>query len=445
MARSKVTIDEKNNNELELKSTTTRKNSTSSKSVGTKKSSSVSKSKTTKVSSSSKNSVDEKLTEVAKKDNAKKSSKKVADEIVESSTTKKRKTTPKKSEAVSKDSNAKKSEVVSKNTDVKKEDTSSKSSVTKKTGALTKTKKSDKLAKKASDDSKATVAKKSSAVAKATATKKISDDAKTTAKKASAVAKTTASKKSTKKTTSRVSLKSLISKKLPTRKKSKKINNTEDLSSSDLINDINAISDDENEKFVDIPEYYDLPYKYEKTVVKVLYQNPNTLFVYWDISDDDINGFKKAYGDNFFYVTKPVLVIHNITDGYSFEIEVNDFANNWYIHVSDAKCKYNVELGRRPSQSAKIENLAEHRMDDFINVSYSNTIEMPNDHILFFKNNDKIYFKNIKTNKVTEKIINLKSDSKNIKSIYDKYNLSDREDRFDFNNPSSQNPTSNVM
>ena len=409
MARSKVTIDEKNNNELELKSTTTRKNSTSSKSVGTKKSSSVSKSKTTKVSSSSKNSVDEKLTEVAKKDNAKKSSKKVADEIVESSTTKKRKTTPKKSEAVSKDSNAKTS------------------------------------TKKTSDDVKATVAKKSSAVAKATATKKISDDAKTTAKKASAVAKTTASKKSTKKTTSRVSLKSLISKKLPTRKRSKKINNTEDLSSSDLINDINAISDDENEKFVDIPEYYDLPYKYEKTVVKVLYQNPNTLFVYWDISDDDINGFKKAYGDNFFYVTKPVLVIHNITDGYSFEIEVNDFANNWYIHVSDAKCKYNVELGRRPSQSAKIENLAEHRMDDFINVSYSNTIEMPNDHILFFKNNDKIYFKNIKTNKVTEKIINLKSDSKNIKSIYDKYNLSDREDRFDFNNPSSQNPTSNVM
>lgn len=421
MARSKVTIDEKNNNELELKSTTTRKNSTSSKSVGAKKSTSVSKSKTTKVSSSSKNSVDEKLTEVAKK-----SSKKVADEILESSTTKKRKTTPKtttkKSEAVSKDLNAKKSEAVSKDLNVK--------TFTKKTSDDAKTTATEKL----STVVKATVAKKSNAVAKATATKKANIDA-----------KTTASKKSTKKTTSRVSLKSLISKKLPTRKKSKKINNTEDLSSSDLINDINAISDDENEKFVDIPEYYDLPYKYEKNVVKVLYQNPNTLFVYWDISDDDINGFKKAYGDNFFYVTKPVLVIHNITDGYSFEIEVNDFANNWYIHVSDAKCKYNVELGRRPSQSAKIENLAEHRMDNFINVSYSNTIEMPNDHILFFKNNDKIYFKNIKTNKVTEKIINLKRDSKNIKSIYDKYNLSDREDRFDFNNPSSQNPTSNVM
>ena len=412
MARSKVTIDEKNNNELELKSTTTRKNSTSSKSVGTKKSTSVSKSKTKEVSSSSKNTVDKKLTEVAQKNIAKKSSKKAADEIVESSTTKKSKTTPKKSTT----------DTLTKN---KESDKSAKKATATKKASST---------KKAGDDSKATVAKKSSAVAKATATKKISDDT-----------KTTASKKSKKKTTSRVSLKSLISKKLPTRKKSKKINNTEDLSSSDLIKDISAISDDENEKFVDIPEYYDLPYKYEKTVVKVLYQNPNTLFVYWDISDDDINGFKKAYGDNFFYVTKPVLVIHNISDGYSFEIEVNDFANNWYIHVSDAKCKYNVELGRRPSQSAKIENLAEHRMDDFINVSYSNTIEMPNDHILFFKNNDKIYFKNIKTNKVTEKIINLKRDSKNIKSIYDKYNLSDREDRFDFNNPSSQNPTSNVM
>ena len=444
MARSKVTIDEKNNNELELKSTTTRKNRTSSKSVGAKKSTSVSKSKTTKVSSSSKNSVDEKLTEVAKKDNAKKSSKKVADEIVESSTTKQSKTAPKKSKAVSKDLNIK--------TSTKKTSDDAKTTSTEKLSTVVKAtaKKSSTVAKatakKTSDDAKATATEKLSTVVKATVAKKSNAVAKATAtKKTNIDAKTTASKKSTKKTTSRVSLKSLISKKLPTRKKSKKINNTEDLSSSDLINDISAISDDENEKFVDIPEYYDLPYKYEKTVVKVLYQNPNTLFVYWDILDDDINGFKKAYGDNFFYVTKPVLVIHNITDGYSFEIEVNDFANNWYIHVSDAKCKYNVELGRRPSQSAKIENLAEHRMDNFINVSYSNTIEMPNDHILFFKNNDKIYFKNIKTNKVTEKIINLKNDSKNIKSIYDKYNLFDREDRFDFNNPSSQNPTSNVM
>ena len=42
-------------------------------------------------------------------------------------------------------------------------------------------------------------------------------------------------------------------------------------------------------KKVEIVEYYDLPYRYNQTVVKVLAQTPNTLFVYWDISDDDRN------------------------------------------------------------------------------------------------------------------------------------------------------------
>ena len=49
-----------------------------------------------------------------------------------------------------------------------------------------------------------------------------------------------------------------------------------------------------------------------------------------------------------FSKTKPVLIIHNETMNYSFEIEINDFANSWYLHVNDADCKYVIELGRRP-------------------------------------------------------------------------------------------------
>ena len=36
---------------------------------------------------------------------------------------------------------------------------------------------------------------------------------------------------------------------------------------------------------VSIIEHYELPYRYNETIVKILYQTPNTLFVYWDISD----------------------------------------------------------------------------------------------------------------------------------------------------------------
>ena len=46
--------------------------------------------------------------------------------------------------------------------------------------------------------------------------------------------------------------------------------------------------------------------------------------------------------------TKPVLVVHNETKGYSFEVEINDFANCWYLNVNDSKCKYKIELGRKP-------------------------------------------------------------------------------------------------
>ena len=34
-------------------------------------------------------------------------------------------------------------------------------------------------------------------------------------------------------------------------------------------------------------EYYDLPYRYNETIVKILAQTPKKLFVYWDISDKD--------------------------------------------------------------------------------------------------------------------------------------------------------------
>ena len=99
----------------------------------------------------------------------------------------------------------------------------------------------------------------------------------------------------------------------------------------------------------EVVEYYDLPYRYNETIVKILYQTPETLFVYWDISDSDRENYIKQYGENFFNITRPVLIVHNDTMNYSFEISINDFANSWYLHINDSKCDYRVELGRRPN------------------------------------------------------------------------------------------------
>lgn len=164
-------------------------------------------------------------------------------------------------------------------------------------------------------------------------------------------------------------------------------------------------------------EYYDLPQKYNQTVVKVLAQTPKTLFVYWEISDDDIKKFKKEYGENFFETTKPVLIIHNDSLNYSFEVEINDFANSWYLHVNDSRSDYRIELGRRPFETNK------NTKTDYIYITSSNEIESPNDHILFNNSQKMVYFRNVKTKKEIAKPFASLSFMKNMGKIYEIYDL----------------------
>lgn len=258
--------------------------------------------------------------------------------------------------------------------------------------------------------------------AKATAsTKKNSAKKTTTATKKTTTRKSTASakKESLKKSTS--TIKTTTKKKATTTKKtttkSKKTSTT-------------------STKKIWPVEYYDLPQKYNQTVIKVLAQTPKTLFVYWEISDDDIEKFKKEYGKNFFETTKPVLIIHNDTLNYSFEVEINDFANSWYLHVNDSKSDYRIELGRRPFQ------INENIKTDYIYITSSNEIESPNDHILFNKSQKIVYFRNVKTNIETAKPITSLSFIKNMGKIYEIYDLyqelyKNEENIKDLTNPSS--------
>ncbi len=268
---------------------------------------------------------------------------------------------------------------------------------------------------------KTTTAAKKETLKKATKTTTVK---KTTAKKATAKKSTTTKAKTT--TPKKAAVKKTTTKKSTTKKVTK------------------VEKDLEQIPFKDVPEYYDLPYRYNHTIIKLLAQNPTTLFVYWDLNDYDRNQLTQTYGENFFNETYPVLVIHNLTDNYTFEERIDDFANNWYIHVNDSKCTYTVELGRRPNEGQSITNNFNDLNTDYINLSWSNPIENPNDHVLFYKNHDKLYFKNIANNNVRVYEINLKDDATLVKDIYKNYNLSDQDDRFDMNNPSSENPTSTL-
>ena len=160
-----------------------------------------------------------------------------------------------------------------------------------------------------------------------------------------------------------------------------------------------------------------MPYRYNETVVRILAQTPTTLFVYWDISDKDREKYVETYGDNFFANTIPVLIVHNKTMNYSFEIEINDFANSWYFTVSDSKCDYEIELGRRakPMQIQLPNN--------YLYITSSNTIEAPNDHILFEKKQENVFFRNVKTNEKTSRNVASFEFMRYVGRIYNIYDL----------------------
>ena len=294
-----------------------------------------------------------------------------------------------------------------------------------KTNAVITTKKATTTKKEPAKKETKSVAKKTSAkkeVVAKTDTKK-SSTTKSVAKKTSATSKTVATKKAT--TTKKKSATKSSTKKSTSKRKSTATKKTK----------------------VDIVEYYDLPYRYNQTVVKLLAQTPTNLFIYWDISDADRENYKAQYGEDFFETTKPVLIVHNTTMNYSFEVDINDFANSWYLHVNDAKCDYRIELGRRPiKENPKIQT-------DYIYISTSNNIESPNDHILFNREQKKVYFRNVKTGVQIEKPISANiSFIRNMGKIYNIYDIykaiyqnENIEEIYDLSNPSSGNPSSGSL
>lgn len=165
-------------------------------------------------------------------------------------------------------------------------------------------------------------------------------------------------------------------------------------------------------------EYFDLPYRYNETIVKLLVQTTKRLFVYWDISDKDKEYFINLFGNEFFNETVPFLRIINESMNYSFDIEINDFANSWYININDENCKYHVELYRKFKNNNidnDIKNLIQNinqqnnnfNLDNNIFISASNKMTSPNDKVLSanYTYPRSIEYRNIKTNISSYKVI----------------------------------------
>lgn len=126
-------------------------------------------------------------------------------------------------------------------------------------------------------------------------------------------------------------------------------------------------------------EYYELPSKYNKTIVRLLVQSPTRMFVYWEVDEDSIKYFESLKKD--YSSATPILKVKNITMNYSYDIPIDPFTTNYYIDVKDPDCEYQVELGR-------LQN------NEFVNLFTSNSATVPRSNPMFGKNSEEIIYRN---------------------------------------------------
>lgn len=214
-------------------------------------------------------------------------------------------------------------------------------------------------------------------------------------------------------------------------------------------NKVKSKSVDKKAKKEYMIEYYDLPYRYNETIVKILAQTPKKLFVYWDISDNDRKRYVETFGDKFFEMTYPVLLVYNEDKKYVKEVAINDFANSWYIDIDDPKNKYTIQLGRKfinAVENLDNEKLIENNIElqtDYLPLANSNVLEVPNDHVLLEFLPNFVTFRNVKTNEEYTKDLrtfkNVYGKNYNVEEFYqNQYSDEIADGMFDMKNPSSK-------
>lgn len=99
----------------------------------------------------------------------------------------------------------------------------------------------------------------------------------------------------------------------------------------------------------------DLPRSYNDTNITLMARDPETVYAYWEVSQERRNNLRQTYGslwDN----SIPVIRLYDITGVAYFngknansyaDVVINDEADNWYLHVSSPDTILCADLGRK--------------------------------------------------------------------------------------------------
>lgn len=99
-----------------------------------------------------------------------------------------------------------------------------------------------------------------------------------------------------------------------------------------------------------VPWEPELPAGYGDTRIVALPRDPYWLYAYWEISSATRSTLERQYGQSFFQRSRPVIKVRGqetdsrIVD--IFDLEINDYADNWYIKVPFPDRTYILDLGR---------------------------------------------------------------------------------------------------
>ena len=92
----------------------------------------------------------------------------------------------------------------------------------------------------------------------------------------------------------------------------------------------------------------EFPQNYGKNQLTLLVRDPEWLHAYWEITDEVQGEFSKQFGD-LWNDSRAMLRIYDVTGGEQLlfkDIQIQDYAGSWYIHVGSSNHTFFVDLGR---------------------------------------------------------------------------------------------------
>ena len=121
------------------------------------------------------------------------------------------------------------------------------------------------------------------------------------------------------------------------------------------------------------PEEFQFPYGYGDNKIVIIVRDPWWVYAYWEVTSQKENEVKERMQRKGLSPVKSILRVYDITDinfngknahGF-FDIDLKDFANNWYINVGAPNRSWVVEIGILANN------------DEFFVLARSNSVRTP--------------------------------------------------------------------